>query len=120
MEIGATARYYKDHVINEEVCAKIQQAFGPHEILLTIVNVHKLTLYGHVSRSSGLAKTILQGAVKRGRRQGRQRKRWEDNIRKWTGLSRQVQEGSGKHRKMEENGCEIICFAPMTLQLRDR
>ena len=32
------------------------------------------------------AKTILQGTVKEGRRQGRQRKRWEDNIREWTGL----------------------------------
>ena len=38
-----------------------------------------------VSRSSGLAKTILQGTVKGGRREGRQRKRWEDNIREWTG-----------------------------------
>ena len=28
----------------------------------------------------------MQGAVKGGRRQGRQRKRWEDNIREWTGL----------------------------------
>ena len=28
---------YKDHVTNEEVCAKIQQAIGPHEDLLTIV-----------------------------------------------------------------------------------
>ena len=37
-------------------------------------------------RSSGLAKTILQGTVNGGRRQGRQRKRWEDNIREWTGL----------------------------------
>ena len=36
--------------------------------------------------SSGLAKTVLQGAVKGGRRQGRQRKRWEDNFREWTGL----------------------------------
>ena len=30
--------------------------------------------------------TILQGTVKGGRRQGRQKKRWEDNIREWTGL----------------------------------
>ena len=43
-------------------------------------------MYGHVSRSSGLAKTILQGTVKGGRRQGRQRKRWEDNIRERTGM----------------------------------
>ena len=28
----------------------------------------------------------LAGTVKGGRRQGRQRKRWEDNIREWTGL----------------------------------
>ncbi|WP_419593839.1 hypothetical protein, partial [Thiolapillus sp.] len=61
---------YKDHVINEEVRAKIQQAIGPHEDLLTIVKRRKLQWYGHVSRSSGLAKTILQGTVKGGRRQG--------------------------------------------------
>ena len=52
----------------------------------TIVKRRKLQLYGHVSRSSGLAKTSLQGTVNGGRRQGRQRKRWEDNFREWTGL----------------------------------
>ena len=72
---------YKDLVTNEEVRAKIQQATGPHEDLLTIVKKRKLQWYGHVSRSSGLAKTILQGTVNGGRRQGRQEKRWEDNIR---------------------------------------
>ena len=77
---------YKDHVTNEEVRAKIQQAIGPHEDLLTIVKRRKLQWYVHVSRSSGLAKTILQGTVKGGRRQGKQRKRWEDNIGEWTGL----------------------------------
>ena len=77
---------YKDHVTNEKVHAKIQQAIGPHENLLMIVKRRKVQWYGHVSRSSGLAKTILQGTVKGGRRQGRQRKRWEDNIGEWTGL----------------------------------
>ena len=77
---------YKDHVTNEEVRAKIQQAIEPYEDLLTIVKRRKLQWYGHVSRSSGLPKTILQGRVKGGRRQGRQRKRWEDKIREWTGL----------------------------------
>ena len=77
---------YKDHVTNKEVRTKIQQANGPHEDLLTIVKRCKLQWYSHVSRLSGLAKTILQGAVKGGRRQGRQKKRWGDNIRKWTGL----------------------------------
>ena len=45
---------YKDHVTNEEVCAKIQQAIGPQD-LPTIVKRRKLQWYGHVSRSSGLA-----------------------------------------------------------------
>ena len=58
---------YKDHVTNEEVRTKIQQAIGPQEDLLTIV---KLQWYGHVSRSSGLAELVLQGTVKGGRRQG--------------------------------------------------
>ena len=57
---------YKDHVTNEAVRAKIQQVIGPHEDLLMIVKRHKLQWYGHVSRSSGLAKTILQGTVKGG------------------------------------------------------
>ena len=57
---------FKDHVTNEEVRAKIQQAIGPHEDL-TIVKRRKLQWYGHVSRSSGLAKTILQSTVKGGR-----------------------------------------------------
>ena len=48
---------YKDHVTNEEARAKIQQAVGLHEDPLTIVKRHKLQWYGHVSRSSGLAKT---------------------------------------------------------------
>ena len=65
---------------------------------------HKLQWYGHVSHSPGLAKTILQGTVKGGRRQGRQRKRWEDNIREWTGLefgkSQRAMENRGKWRKL--------------------
>ena len=77
---------YKDHITDEEVRAKIKQAIGPQEDLQTIVKRSKLQWYEHVSRSSGLAKTISQGTVKGGRRQGRQKKRWEDNIREWTGL----------------------------------
>ena len=75
---------YRDHVTNNEVRAKIQQAIGPHEDLRTVVKRHKLKWCGHVSRSSG--NTVLQGTVKGGRRQGGQRKKWEDNIREWTGV----------------------------------
>ena len=51
---------------------------------------------GHVSRSSGLAKTILQGTVKGGRSQDRQRKRWEDSFRDWTGLEFGKSQRTGK------------------------
>ena len=95
---------YKDHVTNEEVLAKILQAIGPHEDLLTIVKRRKLQWYGNVSRSSGPAKTVLQGTVKGGRRQGRQRKRWEDNVMESTGLefstSQRAVENREKWRKL--------------------
>ena len=108
---------YKDHVANEEVRAKIQQATGPHKDLLTTVKRRKLQWYGHVSCSSGLAKTILQGTMKGGRRQGRQRERWEDSIKEWTGLEFAMSQSTVG--KMEETGCEIICGAPTTLTVKE-
>ena len=71
---------------------------------MTIVMRLRLYWYGHVFLSSGLATTILQGTVKGGRRQGRQRKRWEDSVRKWTGLefveSQRAVENREKWRKL--------------------
>ena len=77
---------YKDHVTNEEVRNRIQNAIGVHDDLLTMVKKRKLRWYGHISRSSGMAKTILQGKVKGARWRGRQKKRWENNIKEWTGM----------------------------------
>ena len=75
---------YKDHVTNEEARRKIQAVIGEYDELMTLVKKRKLSC-GNVSRSSGLAKTILQGTVK-GKKRGRQKKRWEDNIKEWTGM----------------------------------
>ena len=69
---------YKDHVTNEEVRRKIQAAIGEYDELLTLVKKRKLRWFGHVSRSSG--------TVKGKRKRGRQKKRWEDNIKEWTGM----------------------------------
>ena len=69
---------YRDHISKEVVRNRTRQAIGPHEDLLTTVKRRKLKWYGHIPRSTGLAKTILQGTVQGGRR-GRQKKRWEDN-----------------------------------------
>ena len=68
---------YRDHITNDAVRDRIRRAIGPYDYILTTVK-----WFGHVSRSSGFAKTILQG----GRRRGRQKKRWENNIAEWTGL----------------------------------
>ena len=73
------------HVTNEEVRRKIQAAIGEYDELLTLVKKRKLRWFGHVSRSFGLAKTILQGTLKGKRKRGRQKKSWEDNIKEWTG-----------------------------------
>ena len=77
---------YRDHVTNEEVRNRIRQAIGPYKDLLTTVKKRKLRWYGHITRSTRLAKMILQGTVQGGRRRGRQKKRWEDNVTEWTGL----------------------------------
>ena len=102
------------------VRAKIQQAIGPHEDLLTIVKRCKLKWYGHISRSSGLAKTILQGTVKGGRRHGREKKRWEDNIWEWTSLefakSKRAMQNREKWRKLVVN---YICGAQETLAVKE-
>ena len=74
----------------------IQQAVRPHEDLLTMVKRHRLQWYGHVFRSSGLAKTILQGTVKGGKKT---RQTEEEVGRQHQGMDRpgvrQVPEGSG-------------------------
>ena len=110
------------YVTNKEVHAKIQQAIRPHEDLLTIVKRHKLQCYRHVSHSSGLAKIILQGTVKGGRKQGRQRKRWEDNIKEWTGLefakSQRAVENREKWRKLVAKS-SVVPQRPSQLRIDD-
>ena len=64
---------YKDHVTKIEVKEKIKAAIG--KLPNTIVKRRKHRWYGHVTRSNGLVKTILQGTVKGTRKRGRQRKR---------------------------------------------
>ena len=109
---------YKDHVTNEEVLAKIQQAVEPHGDLLTIVKRRKLQWYGHVSRSSGLAKTILQGKVIGEEDEtdtGRGGKTTSGNGQAWSSASPRGQWRTGK---MEKTGCEILFDAPTILAVK--
>ena len=84
---------YKDHVTNEEVRRKIQAAIGEYDELLTLDKKRKLRWFGHVSRTSGLTKTILQGTVKG----------------KWQKKKRQTEEEVGRqYQIMDRNGlCQL-------------
>ena len=106
---------YRDHITNEEVKARTGNAIGPYKDL-PAVKRRKLMWYGHATRSSGLAKTILQGTVQGSRRRGRQRKRWEDNIKEWTGLEWNITTESWEPRGVEEAGCKIYSGAPTVIQ----
>ena len=77
---------YKEHVTNDTVRKRIKDAIGKFDDLLTVVKSRKLKWFGHVTRSEGLSKTILQGTVPGSRKQGRPFRRWEDNITEWTKL----------------------------------
>ena len=106
---------YKDHVTNEEVCAKIQQAIGPRENL-TIVKRRKLQCLLFIrSGQNYLARHSEKGKKTRQTEEevGRQHQEM-DRPGVW-----QVQEGSGsgEQGKMEETGCEIICGALTTLAI---
>ena len=94
---------YKNHITNEEVRNRIKQASGPYEDLLSTMKRRKLIWFGHVISGEGLAKTVLQGTVRGGRKRGRQKKRWEDNIKEWTEAERGDQKRR-RQREMERTG----------------
>ena len=74
-----------------------------------------------MSVSSGLARTILQGTMKGGRRQGRQKKRWENNIREWTGLEFAKSQGAVENREKWRKLVSKSSVVPQRpLWLRDR
>ena len=91
---------YNDHVTNEEIRRKIQAAlkFGEYDEFLILVKKRKRRWFGHVSRSSGLAKTVLQGTVRGKRKRGRQKKWWEDNAKEWTGMDISSSTGAAENR----------------------
>ena len=99
---------YKDHVTNEEVRAKIQQANGPHEDLLTTAKRCKLQWYGHVSRSSGLVVNHLA------RHSGRWKTTSQTKIQ--VGRQHQGMDRTGVRQILKDSGqrCEVICSTPTT------
>ena len=68
-----------------------------------------------------MAKTILQGTVKGGRRQGRRKKRWEDNIREWTGVEYATSQRAVENReKLRKLVAKSSAVPQRPSRLRDR
>ena len=111
---------YKDHVTNEEVRAKIQQAIRatrrpPDHCEETQTAVVWSCFpfirsdQNHLARHS---ERVKRDKADRGR-VGRQHQGMD------TPGVRQVPQGNGEQGKMEETGCEIIYGAPTTLAVKE-
>ena len=106
---------YKNHVTSEEVRRKIQTAIGEYDELLALVKKWMLRWLGHVSRSSGLAKTVWvqrQGTMKEKRKRGRQKKRWGDNIKEWTGMDFSSSTRAAETRTRWKGIVANLCVVP--------
>ena len=78
---------YREHKTNTFVRNRVENLVGPQEPLLATVKRRKLAWFGHITRHESLSKTIMQGTVEGGRRRGRQRKSWSDNVKEWTEMT---------------------------------
>ena len=108
---------YKDHVTNEEACAKIHQAIRPHEDLI-IIKEMQIAVVWMCLLSSGLDKPSCKAQWKGAEDEADRRKGGKTSQgmdRPWI---RQAPEGSGEQRKMEDTGCETICGAPIILAVK--
>ena len=77
---------YLEHKTSDWVRSKSNFIVGPQETLLTTAKGRKFAWFGHDTRHDSLSKIILQGTLEGGRRRGRQRHCWMDNIKEWTSL----------------------------------
>ena len=111
---------YKDHVTKGEVRARIQQAIGPHEDLLTIEETQTAVVcscfpfirsgQNHLARHSERRKKTRQTEEEVGRQhQGMDR----------PGV-RPVPEDSGEQGEMEETGAKSSVVPQRSSRLRDR
>ena len=111
---------YKDHVTNEEVCAKIQQAIGRHEDPPD----HIKEMQTAVVWSCLPFIRSGQNHLARHSERGKKTRQTEEEVgRQHQGMDRpgvwQVPKGSWRTgKKMEETGYEIICCALTTLTVK--
>ena len=110
--------FYKDHVTNEEVRAKIQKTIGPHECTLTIVKRCNCSGMDMSPIYQGCPKPSCKTQWKGGKDKADRKRSWKTTSGNGQAQVCQVPEGSGEPKKIEETGCEVICGAPTTLAVK--
>ena len=73
---------YQDHITNEEVLKRVQEK----RTLLQTIKKRKCTFFGHVIRSDGLQRQLMEGRVEGARQRGRMRRQWTTDIVEWLGI----------------------------------
>ena len=110
---------FRDRVTNEDVRNRVRATIGQHDDLLSIVKTRKLRWYGHVTRATGLANTIMQGSVPGGRRRGTPKKMMARQHQGMDGAaSRQDLETSRRQRQLEKDHQNICCVPTAPQRLR--
>ena len=109
-----------EHKTNEHVREQVTSIAGPQEPLLATVKRRKLQWFGHVTRHNTLSKTILQGTVEGGRRRGRPRKSWSDDVKQWTDLdmANLVTEAQNRARGRRTSASAALTSPPTTISVK--
>ena len=104
---------YTDHVTNEEILKTIAQHVGHYDDPLTTGKKRKLRWYGHVTRSSGLSKTVPASGnsaeeKKTGKTEGGRKRCRTDYIEEWTGKTFARNPGSSTQPpRLESTPCSV-------------
>ena len=109
---------YRDRKTNEYVWQHIEAMAGKQEPLLATVKRRKMQWFGHTTRHNSLPKTVLQGTVEGGRKQGRPRKSWMSNIKEWTGLSFPTLLKAAQDRTTWRATCSVHAGTPTVPQTK--
>ena len=117
---------YREIKTNDYVCHIIIECIGQVEHLLLTVKRMKCSYVGHTMRHASLNKTVLkrvglQGCVV-GKRRGRPRKNWMDNIVEWVGSEMdlsQLLEATRNSNKWRRTCVAAIHINPMINRSRD-
>ena len=99
---------YKDHITNEEVQSRIRKAIEPYEELLSTVKRRKMKWNGHVTRASGIAKTVHRALYGDG--EGAADRENDGKITSEigrVGTERRREESRGT-RRMANVGCQVV------------